>query len=106
MATYKGILITQQLESNDGLNTETDNPLLVVTSISTKLTDVNNIYTVTYNYLIYKNVSMLGVPINYTFSDLITTITVSGDSHLTNACYNQIGSYLTTNSVGYSYVSV
>ena len=106
MATYKGISITQQIEAEDGLNTETDDALLVINSVSVKLTETNNNYDVTYTYVIYKNSSMLGDPINYQYTGLDTSTTVEGDSHVTNTCYLQIGTYLTGEGVSYSYVTV
>ncbi len=106
MATYKGISITQQIEALDGLNTETDDALLVVNSISVKLLSRNNNYSCNFTYVIYKNNSMLGEPINYKFDGLGTTINITGQSHITNSCYLAIGTYLISESVSYSYVTV
>lgn len=105
MATYKGILITETITAEDGLTTESDNALLLLSSVSVKQKDTLNNYTISYNYDIYKNSDMEGEPINYSFG-LTTSTTCTGSSHVTNLCYTQIGDYLTSQGVSYSYVTV
>jgi len=108
MASYKGITITDTITALDGLNTQTDNALVLVDSVNVKLSKtVYNSYTINFTYKVYKNATKAGDPMNYKFTDLITSITgQTGDVHVTNTCYKQIGTYLTNNSINYTYVNI
>jgi hypothetical protein len=108
MATYKGIIVTDTITAFDGLNTESDDPLVIVDTISVKLskTTYNN-YTISFTYKMYKNSNKTGDPLNYKFDGLTTTITgIDCEDHITNKCYQQIGTYLTNNSINYNYVTI